>query len=218
MREKVDRLIDQFLKVAKQQAEEAFQVMVVRLQQIRTLREDESDYLAIIGSLLSLFRKNFDIGRLKSVWDNSILYLYFADWEQPTNFVNEEIMNLFVYYSQMSMQILNNLDTNIAEKIRVTLEKARSSTKMIEEMDTLLLFAINKLNMIAETEFHKIAIHGQLDNFKRKGITKVRYFTEEDERVCPICRPLHGKIMLLSEAYGLIPRHVNCRCFFEAIE
>ena len=40
------------------------------------------------------------------------------------------------------------------------------------------------------------------------------FYTIEDERVCPICAPLHGKIFSPMDAIGILPLHPNCRCYF----
>lgn len=51
-------------------------------------------------------------------------------------------------------------------------------------------------------------------------IEEVIWVTAEDERVCPICRPLHDTIISLTEAiYGGVrpPAHPRCRCWLEAI-
>lgn len=46
-------------------------------------------------------------------------------------------------------------------------------------------------------------------------VTK-RWFTNVDDRVCPICAPLHNKEVGLNETFDGIdkpPAHPNCRCF-----
>lgn len=51
-------------------------------------------------------------------------------------------------------------------------------------------------------------------------IEEVVWVTAEDEKVCPICRPLHDVIISLEEAvYGGLrpPAHPRCRCWLEAI-
>lgn len=38
------------------------------------------------------------------------------------------------------------------------------------------------------------------------------WFTERDERVCELCKPLHGMKMSRAELRALWPRHPGCRC------
>jgi SPP1 gp7 family putative phage head morphogenesis protein len=49
-----------------------------------------------------------------------------------------------------------------------------------------------------------------------KGIVAMRWNTARDERVCPICEPLNGKVVLVNGGFpvegGIPPAHPGCRC------
>jgi SPP1 gp7 family putative phage head morphogenesis protein len=47
------------------------------------------------------------------------------------------------------------------------------------------------------------------------GVKKVRWVTEKDSRVCPVCRARSNKIYPIK----LAPKktHYNCRCYYEAV-
>lgn len=45
----------------------------------------------------------------------------------------------------------------------------------------------------------------------------VRWMTQEDERVCPICGPMHGIVLRESEAMSRFPAHPNCRCRLDPV-
>jgi len=49
------------------------------------------------------------------------------------------------------------------------------------------------------------------------GITHVRWVTMRDERVCPICGPLDGRVYRKGQFLPPLPAHQNCRCRFELI-
>lgn len=51
--------------------------------------------------------------------------------------------------------------------------------------------------------------------FMDAGITKVRWITQEDEKVCKICRERNGKVYLITD----LPEkpHWRCRCYWEAV-
>lgn len=69
---------------------------------------------------------------------------------------------------------------------------------------------------VARTEIIRAHAEGQLDAMERLGVKEVgvmvEWATARDERVCPLCIPLQGVVLKLSEARGMIPRHPNCRC------
>ena len=48
------------------------------------------------------------------------------------------------------------------------------------------------------------------------GVKKVRWITEGDSRVCPVCRARRNKIYPIKSA----PKktHYNCRCYYEAVK
>ncbi len=69
---------------------------------------------------------------------------------------------------------------------------------------------------LARTEIIHAYSEGQLDALEDLGIDSVQaeieFNTAGDDRVCPICSSLQGKIYTIKEARGLIPVHPNCRC------
>lgn len=70
-----------------------------------------------------------------------------------------------------------------------------------------------------ERQFYDEAIsQGQIDG----DLLIKRWFTVQDERVCPICAPLHGVILPFKESFASLgfvglspPAHPRCRCFLE---
>jgi SPP1 gp7 family putative phage head morphogenesis protein len=69
---------------------------------------------------------------------------------------------------------------------------------------------------IARTEIVYAHAEGQLDGMSALGIRKtqaaVEFSTAGDDRVCPICAALQGKVYSIKKAHGVIPVHPNCRC------
>jgi len=66
---------------------------------------------------------------------------------------------------------------------------------------------------IARTETIAVSNEGALLGYADSGVVeKAEFYAALDERVCPDCNALHGKVYKLSEAHGVIPVHPNCRC------
>lgn len=69
---------------------------------------------------------------------------------------------------------------------------------------------------IARTELAYAYAEGQLDGFEHDGHVELKvqaeWSTAGDDRVCPKCAPLDGKVFTLKQARGMIPLHPNCRC------
>lgn len=74
----------------------------------------------------------------------------------------------------------------------------------------------SRATLIAQTEIIRAHAEGQLDAFKEMGVEELRvnveYTTVGDDRVCPICRPLEGRVFSIESARGVIPQHPRCRC------
>lgn len=74
----------------------------------------------------------------------------------------------------------------------------------------------NRAIVIAQTEMARAYAEGQLDGFDAAKQESVKLFAEwstaGDDRVCPKCQPMDGKILKIEEARGLIPLHPRCRC------
>ena len=94
---------------------------------------------------------------------------------------------------------------------------------------------------VARTETFRIANYATQEAWKQSGIVKSqRWYTAADERVCPYCAPLHGKVISIEEDFfkkgdevtgsdgskfevdytdvGAPPLHVSCRCYIRPEE
>ena len=69
---------------------------------------------------------------------------------------------------------------------------------------------------IARTEVIRAHSEGQLDAMESMGVqtvgVQVEWSTAGDDRVCPQCSPMEGKVFKIRDARGLIPLHPRCRC------
>jgi HK97 family phage portal protein len=64
---------------------------------------------------------------------------------------------------------------------------------------------------IARTETIAASNIGAVEGYKEVGVTKTEWYAALDERLCPICETLHGKVSPISEG-EVPPAHVSCRC------
>lgn len=65
--------------------------------------------------------------------------------------------------------------------------------------------------IVARTEVIAASAQGAIEGYKDAGVQKVEWYTALDERTCPLCEPLHGKIYPINEA-EMPPLHPQCRC------
>ena len=70
----------------------------------------------------------------------------------------------------------------------------------------LPLFGKTRADMIAITEITRIFAQGNLAAWQSTGVVSgKRWQTANDERVCPLCGPLHGQIVELNSNFTLTP-------------
>lgn len=98
-------------------------------------------------------------------------------------------------------------------------------TPGMEKADVVKLlepvFGKRRAEMIATTEITRAysqAAHITQMEMQQRGIeTKEQWVTWRDDRVCPICAPLHNSFDWQAEhPYGP-PAHVNCRCWLALV-
>jgi len=86
--------------------------------------------------------------------------------------------------------------------------------------DTLGRFipAARRAEMLVRTEIIRAYAEATLQEFRNWGVEGVtaqaEFRTAGDDRVCPECASLEGKVYSLDEASGIIPVHPKCRCIW----
>lgn len=122
-------------------------------------------------------------------------------------FVNWDLVN------QNALQFLNEyrfaLD-GITEVTRRQVQEAIANwiragdplPRLIEQLTPI--FGATRAESIAVTEVTRIFARGNLMSWQSTGfISGKRWMTARDERVCPLCGPLHGQIVELDNSFTL---------------
>lgn len=79
------------------------------------------------------------------------------------------------------------------------------------EVDKALRFWTMQVGQYADNAVYK----ARLEAFRAAGVERVRWVTQEDDRVCQHCEPLNGKIFRVEDVPP--PQHWGCRCRLEPI-
>jgi SPP1 gp7 family putative phage head morphogenesis protein len=95
-----------------------------------------------------------------------------------------------------------------------------------ELQKSLMQYGAVRAQAIAVTETTRAYSEGEMQAYKQEGITHIKWYTNRDEETCPVCRPLHGKVVKIGDEFGKDrkgkpftspPAHVNCRCSIVAV-
>jgi SPP1 gp7 family putative phage head morphogenesis protein len=65
---------------------------------------------------------------------------------------------------------------------------------------------------IAQSEITRLGNTGKLIDYEEKGLKEVIFKTSSD--ACDVCESKNGNKFSITEAYGILPIHPNCRCSF----
>lgn len=77
-----------------------------------------------------------------------------------------------------------------------------------------IIYGEQRAKMVAATEVTRLYAAGNRAAWAASGVVSgYRWQTARDERVCPICGPLHGEEYDQEDTEHLPPAHPNCRCW-----
>jgi HK97 family phage portal protein len=117
------------------------------------------------------------------------------------------------------------------------IQEGESLAQLTKRVQDIYVFSDQvRAKAVAHTESFYIANKGNLEAYRQSGVVKSqRWYTAEDEMVCPHCNPMSGRIVGVDEAYfkkgdvlvgtdgsklnlnyrtmDVPPLHTNCRCF-----
>ena len=133
------------------------------------------------------------------------------------------------FLANYQVQLLGDVSTELANGIKRTVTQGVLTGKSIPQVardigwvvkdpdafrragKTVFKTAQRRATLIARTETLRAHNEGRKVFYRQVGITKVRWLISDDERTCPICRPLDGKVFGIDEVGGP-PHHTGCRC------
>jgi len=144
---------------------------------------------------------------------------------------NEAVIGVL---EQRGLELARIADQSTKEEIIRIMTKGRQDLLTNFEISELVSakfvdISQRRAEIIALNELANAINLVEFETFKRNGVISVRWVTVLDERVCPICEPLHNTIVgtgnnfVGSENDSIVftgerpPAHINCRCFLEEV-
>lgn len=182
--------------------------------QIKTLPFDE---LNIVGEIADLYRKisliaetaYLDITRHAYVAAMSMAKDAGFEVKTPTldNVPIDEdwVFDYLIEVDPVTLYVFNNEVERKKQRLMEALAATPSKVKEIEK--ALRLWVLQSTHYaIALTD------DATLKAYKDAGVTKVRWITQKDEKVCQVCQDRNGKVYDIDNAP--YKAHYNCRCYY----
>lgn len=127
------------------------------------------------------------------------------------------------------MQLLGDVSTTLTNKIHTTIQAGILTGKSIRDVareigrvvpdkegfrtagKTVFSSANHRATLIARTETLRAHNEGRKTFYDQVGVTKMEWITADDERTCPVCAPMNGKVYDIKGG-PIAPKHPGCRC------
>ncbi len=127
---------------------------------------------------------------------------------------------------QLAGDVSRELADGINQKIQMGIASGKGAPDIVKDLGsvvkdkeafrragkTVFKTAQTRMTLIARTETIRAHNQGQIKFYHTVGVEKAVWQTAEDERTCPECAPLDGKVYPLDKLPAL-PLHPLCRCF-----
>ena len=139
-------------------------------------------------------RKKKDDGFLVDLW----LSEYLAEYNPVTE---------YLFYHEADRK-----RARLIEAIMSILTASRPTTTVSKVVDQGLKQWVRQVEQFGDC----VVLAATEQAYEDNGTERVMWVTQKDDRVCSLCRPLDGKIFLVTEVPP--PQHYNCRCFTLEVE
>lgn len=105
------------------------------------------------------------------------------------------------------------LANQLNDKLRNGIIQGKSPFKIANDLSERMQVGRYQAQRLVRTEYMHVLNQGQIEGYKAKGYTKLKWHASKDERTCEICGKHHGNEYEIDAAPHL-PAHPGCRCTF----
>ncbi len=154
------------------------------------------------------------------------------------NILNDDVKKALARGIKLMSESYNKTTLSLLqEKINASLTEGASLDELERDISEIEEFSDEvRAAQTARTETFRVANEATKEAWKQTGVVKtIKWYTAADERVCPYCEPLHGKVVDIEDNFfdkgdevtgsdgskialdyddvGAPPLHVSCRCY-----
>lgn len=111
---------------------------------------------------------------------------------------------------------LAQYENTLSQELALGLAEGRNPREMARSLEEKTDVSRDKCLVTARTETIRAFHVATINTYRQAGVEGVKMQAEwlatDDDRVCPKCEELQGKVFTLDEIEPMIPAHPNCRC------
>lgn len=172
------------------------------------------DELNIIKTVTALY-KGLDGDNQKAFLDLAVMVYEDTDPHGDLEDEEDELMGLWLMSEVLDQPdpVTGYTYTREVERKRDrAIESITASTRKRQEFQKALRYWSRQTTQYTDI----VTDEARLKAFRDAGVKKVRWRTEDDEKVCEVCGPRDGKVYDIDKVPS--KPHLNCRCWLESVK
>lgn len=169
-----------------------------------------------LGESVEKFGKDNMSEGFEGTYKNVMGQLGKTEFAKVPKKVMEEMMDRPWLGSNFSERLWKNtqvLAVNLNDILTNGITQGKTITEMAIQLNNMMNNGFNVAHKLIRTETMHYLNESAFKGYEDAGCEEVEVWAAQDERVCKICGPMHGKVYKIKKR-PVLPLHANCRCTY----
>ena len=187
-----------------------------KMDRLGKLQKNFENTIKTLGENVESFGKESMREGFKDIYSNVMAELGQLDYALPKERLMEEMLNRPWQGSNFSERLWKNtqvLASNLNDLLVSGLTQGKTVTEMAIQLNNRMNEGFNVSHRLVRTETMHYLNESAFKAYEDGRCKEVQIWAAIDERTCPTCGRMHGRIYKLRDRPSL-PLHANCRCTY----
>lgn len=183
---------------------------------LKNLQAKMNSILKTLGGTIEEFASGNMENAFKENYSDILKSLGKKGFDLPNKKLMEELLKKPWFGGNFSDRLWGNtekLAQILNSELRQGLQQGKTTTEVAAKIATLMQSSFNSAHRLVRTETMHYLNQSSLEAYKAGGVQFVQFWAAMDERTCPSCGALHGKIYAIDKV-PVLPLHAHCRCTY----
>lgn len=183
---------------------------------LKNLQAKMNSILKTLGGTIEEFASGNMENAFKENYSDILKSLGEKGFDLPNKKLMEELLKKPWFGGNFSDRLWGNtekLAQILNSELRQGLQQGKTTTEVAAKIATLMQSSFNSAHRLVRTETMHYLNQSSLEAYKAGGVQFVQFWAAMDERTCPSCGALHGKIYAIDKV-PVLPLHAHCRCTY----
>lgn len=183
---------------------------------LKNLQAKMNSILKTLGGTIEDFAAENMKNAFKENYSDILKSLGKKGFDLPNKKLMEELLKKPWFGGNFSGRLWGNtekLAQILNSELRQGLQQGKTTTEVAAKIATLMQSSFNSAHRLVRTETMHYLNQSSLEAYKAEGVQFVQFWAAMDERTCPSCGALHGKIYAIDKV-PVLPLHAHCRCTY----